>query len=81
MSARGGFNSRHQKRIFNKGSDGAMGGRLTNDALDANKVRNVDVALELLAAVAARAVEFTILVGVEAVDVQPSLAYTPKTPR
>jgi hypothetical protein len=51
---------------------GRGSGSLTDNTLNANKVRNVDVALEHLAAVTAGPVEFAIFVGIEAVNVEPA---------
>jgi hypothetical protein len=49
--------------------------KLTNDAPDANKVRDVDMTLELLGTISAATVELAELVRVEAIDVKPPLTY------
>jgi hypothetical protein len=48
---------------------------LTDDAPDANKVRDVDMTLKLLRTISAATVELAELVRVEAIDVKPTLAY------
>lgn len=54
--------------------------KLTYDASDANKIRDVDMTLELLRTVSAATVELAELVCVEAIDVKPPLTYVASQP-